>query len=100
MALYEVSHKRRKKSVEMDIFFNPNSHCLKRSQMDAVALGYKKLAGYSKFIDFRELIFKKKEIKNPPPKPKPSPINWNGACDKDWCDPCRRGNYDRCPNQH
>lgn len=94
MALYIVSHKSLTKTAEMEIFINPRAGYVERRQMNAICLEFKRLTGYKKYIHYGDLRFKEVKIAQSV-EVKPD----IGACDKDWCDACKKGNYERCPNQ-
>lgn len=96
MAIYTVSHKHLAKTAEMEISINPIAGYVERRQMNAICLKFKRLTGYKKYIHYGDLRFKEKKApQNIEEKP-----DIGGACDKDWCNHCRVGDYENCPNRY
>lgn len=95
MTVYIIGHKQRSGTIELNLTSDQEYGVKIKSP--SVLMGilsiYKKRKGYEKFIPWHGLTFKKKDsvVSN-------STTNL-GACDKDWCNHCRKGDYTKCPNR-
>lgn len=100
MTTYLVRHELRKKSIEIEV--RPEDEWkISRKKPDflySILKEYKRKSRYTGFIDYRGLNFTKKEEKNPL-KYTPQEPAFAEPCDKDWCNYCRKGDFDKCPNR-
>lgn len=102
MVVYIISHDQRSKTIELDLTTDEIIWGVKyRSPgvLRKILRVYKHKLGLVKDIPISGLKFDKK----PGPEPKATSLQSDnvllGACDKDWCNYCRKGNYDKCPNR-
>mgnify|MGYP000865632270 FL=1 len=103
MVIYIVGHNKRSKTIELDLTTDEVIWGVKyRSPgvLGKILRIYKHKLGLTKDIPISGLRFDK--------KPEPDSRNTSrpkdddhllGACDKDWCNYCRRGDYTKCPNR-
>jgi hypothetical protein len=99
MVLYIVGHNKRSGKIELNLtpYQERGIEIKNPGVLMDILSAYKKITGYKKFIHWHGLTFKKKEstidtiLSN-------NSTNL-GACDKDWCNYCRRGDYTKCPNR-
>ena len=100
MTVYLVRHELRQKEVEIDI--HPKDEWkISRKDPDflySILRKYKKLTRYSGFINYRGLRFVK--VSEPAPSKSSKEPAFAEPCDKDWCNACKKGDFNKCPNRH
>lgn len=97
MVVYIISHEQRSGVIELDLTPSQVRWGVERrspTTLMPILMEYKKRLRLTKRISLSGLRFNKK----PEPEPKDDALLL-GACDKDWCNYCREGNYDKCPNR-
>lgn len=102
MVIYIVGHDKRSKTIELDLTTDEIMGVKYRNPrvLMSILRIYKHELRLTKDISIYGLRFDKK----PEPKPKDASQSKDdalllGACDKDWCNHCRRGDYINCPNR-
>lgn len=102
MATYIVWHKNRRKKIEIEIHPKDEWKIQRRVPgfLYQVIRTYYRETGYSKFLNYRGLEFSKKEEKHSSLGAIPQEPTFAEPCDKDWCNACRNGDFDKCPNRH
>lgn len=103
MVVYIISHEQRSGVIELDLTPSQVRWGVERrspTTLIPILMEYKKRLRLTKRISLSGLRFNK--------KPDPDSRNTSrpkdddhllGACDKDWCNYCRRGDYTNCPNR-
>ncbi len=102
MVEYVVSYTGRKGIMDINLS-NKEIYLVERRDPDfhkKILRIYKSKFRYVRKLNWHYLNFYKK----PEPEPKDSSQPKDdalllGACDKDWCNYCREGDYNKCPNR-
>ena len=102
MVVYIISHKQRSGVIELDLTPDEVTRGVKHRNprvLMSILRIYKHRLGLINDIPLSGLRFDKK----PEPEPKATSLQLDdallGACDKDWCNYCKKGDYTNCPNR-
>ena len=100
MTIYLVRHELRRKEIEIDIHPKDEWKIGKRVPgfLYDILEVYRRKTGYIGFINYRGLRFVK--VSEPTPSKSSKEPVFAEPCDKDWCNYCRKGDFDKCPNRH
>ena len=102
MTKYIISHEQRSGVIELDL--TPNQvkwgvEYRNPGTLMPILIEYKKRLRLTKKISLSGLRFNKKPEPELKDSSQPKDDVLLGACDKDWCNYCREGDYDKCPNR-